>query len=132
MARSYQDLLAAARQDVPEISVAALVERRAQADGPLVVDVREQNEWEVPAFTSRPGAKLRKELRSRYLAGDTTLQGTQPLHRIYYPDVLSLVKTIQARKRHGAVCAPSTPPVPWSPRSISKRSVLPAKVIRFC
>ncbi len=55
MARSYQDLLAAARQDVPEISVAELVERRAQADGPLVVDVREQNEWDEGHI---PGAVL--------------------------------------------------------------------------
>jgi sulfur-carrier protein adenylyltransferase/sulfurtransferase len=55
MARSYQDLLAAARQDVPEISVAELVERVAQADGPLIVDVREQNEWDEGHI---PGAVL--------------------------------------------------------------------------
>ncbi len=46
MARSYQDLLAEARERVPELQVAELAERRGNGDDPLVVDVREQNEWD--------------------------------------------------------------------------------------
>ena len=48
MARSYQDLLAAAREQVPETQVAELASRIADggADRPIVVDVREQSEWD--------------------------------------------------------------------------------------
>ncbi len=48
MARSYQDLLAAAREQVPETQVAELAARVADGGGttPLVVDVREQHEWD--------------------------------------------------------------------------------------
>jgi molybdopterin/thiamine biosynthesis adenylyltransferase/rhodanese-related sulfurtransferase len=46
MARSYQDLLAAAREQVPEIQVAELASRADGGDAPLVVDVREQHEWD--------------------------------------------------------------------------------------
>jgi molybdopterin/thiamine biosynthesis adenylyltransferase/rhodanese-related sulfurtransferase len=46
MARSYQDVLAAARERVPEIQVGELAEALAGDDAPLVVDVREQGEWD--------------------------------------------------------------------------------------
>ncbi len=46
MARSYQDLLASAREQVPEVQVADLAERRQRGDTPLVIDVREQSEWD--------------------------------------------------------------------------------------
>jgi sulfur-carrier protein adenylyltransferase/sulfurtransferase len=46
MARSYQDLLATAREQVPETQVPELAERVGDHDGPLVVDVREQSEWD--------------------------------------------------------------------------------------
>jgi molybdopterin/thiamine biosynthesis adenylyltransferase/rhodanese-related sulfurtransferase len=46
MARTYQDLLADARERVPEIQVAELAERMAGHDRPLLVDVREQQEWD--------------------------------------------------------------------------------------
>ena len=46
MARSYQDLLANAREQVPEVQVADLAARRDAGDPPLVIDVREQSEWD--------------------------------------------------------------------------------------
>ena len=46
MARTYQDLLADARERVPEIQVAELAERLARGDEPLIVDIREQQEWD--------------------------------------------------------------------------------------
>ncbi|MGD9570427.1 MAG: molybdopterin-synthase adenylyltransferase MoeB [Thermoleophilia bacterium] len=46
MARSYQDLLASAREQVPEVQVADLAARRTAGDSPLVIDVREQSEWD--------------------------------------------------------------------------------------
>ena len=46
MARSYQDLLASAREQVPEVQVADLAARRQKGDSPLVIDVREQSEWD--------------------------------------------------------------------------------------
>ncbi len=46
MAQSYQDLLASARADVPEVQVPELAERLGNGEGPLVIDVREQSEWD--------------------------------------------------------------------------------------
>jgi molybdopterin/thiamine biosynthesis adenylyltransferase/rhodanese-related sulfurtransferase len=46
MARSYQDLLASAREQVPEVQVADLAARRQKGESPLVIDVREQSEWD--------------------------------------------------------------------------------------
>ena len=48
MARSYQDLLAAAREQVPETQVAELAARVAEGgpDRPIILDVREQSEWD--------------------------------------------------------------------------------------
>jgi sulfur-carrier protein adenylyltransferase/sulfurtransferase len=46
MARSYQDLLAAARERVPEVQVDDLARRIAGGDAPVLVDVREQAEWD--------------------------------------------------------------------------------------
>ena len=46
MGRTYQDLLADARERVPEVQVPELVELLARDDAPLLVDVREQQEWD--------------------------------------------------------------------------------------
>jgi molybdopterin/thiamine biosynthesis adenylyltransferase/rhodanese-related sulfurtransferase len=46
MGRTYQDLLADARERVPEVQVTELAERLAGVDPPLLVDVREQQEWD--------------------------------------------------------------------------------------
>lgn len=55
MPRTYQDLLAHARTEIPEVQVAELAERIAAGDAPLVVDVREQGEWDEGHV---PGAVL--------------------------------------------------------------------------
>ena len=57
MARSYQDLLASAREQVPEVQVADLAARRGSGDDPLVIDVREQSEWDeghIPGSVHQP------------------------------------------------------------------------------
>lgn len=46
MAQSYQDLLATAREHVPEVQVSDLAERVTANSAPLVIDVREQSEWD--------------------------------------------------------------------------------------
>ena len=46
MGRTYQDLLADARERIPEIQVTELAERLAGVAPPLLVDVREQQEWD--------------------------------------------------------------------------------------
>lgn len=65
MARSYQDLLAAAREQVPEITAAELAERLEGAPAPLVVDVREQSEWDeghVPGSVHVPRGFLESRI----------------------------------------------------------------------
>lgn len=65
MARSYQDLLAGARERVPEIQADELAERLAGADAPLVVDVREQYEWDegyVPGAVHVPRGFLESRI----------------------------------------------------------------------
>ena len=46
MAQTYQDLLAAARAEIPELQVAELAERLEGAQAPVLIDVREQSEWD--------------------------------------------------------------------------------------
>ena len=46
MARSYQELLASARERIGEVEARELADRIASGDAPLVVDVREQSEWD--------------------------------------------------------------------------------------
>ncbi len=46
MARTYQDLLAAAREQIGEVDVDQLAARIGTGDAPIMVDVREQSEWD--------------------------------------------------------------------------------------
>jgi molybdopterin/thiamine biosynthesis adenylyltransferase/rhodanese-related sulfurtransferase len=65
MARTYQELLHEARRDVPEVAPADLAERIAGGDGPLVVDVREQSEWDeghVPGAVHVPRGFLESRI----------------------------------------------------------------------
>jgi NAD(P)-dependent dehydrogenase (short-subunit alcohol dehydrogenase family) len=54
----HSDLLAAARERIPETQVAELAERRHAADPPLVIDVREQSESRVEdqGYFAQPSA----------------------------------------------------------------------------
>ena len=46
MSRTYQELLAEAREEIPEVDAPTLATELQGADAPLVVDVREQSEWD--------------------------------------------------------------------------------------
>jgi len=46
MARNYSDVLARARERIPEIRAAELAKRLASEGAPLIIDVREQAEWD--------------------------------------------------------------------------------------
>lgn len=94
MAQSYQDLLANARADVPEVQVPDLAERLGAGDAPLVIDVREQSEWDeghIPGAVHIPRSFLESRIAgvadrgteivlscasgNRSLLAGTTLQG---------------------------------------------------------
>jgi sulfur-carrier protein adenylyltransferase/sulfurtransferase len=65
MAHSYQDLLAQAREQVPEIQVPDLAERLAGSEAPVLVDVREQSEWDeghVPGAVHVPRGFLESRI----------------------------------------------------------------------
>jgi rhodanese-related sulfurtransferase len=65
MAQSYQDLLAAAREEVPEIQVAELADRLFGDDAPIIIDVREQSEWDeghVPGAVHVPRGYLESRI----------------------------------------------------------------------
>jgi molybdopterin/thiamine biosynthesis adenylyltransferase/rhodanese-related sulfurtransferase len=71
MARSYQDVLASARERIPEIQVSELAELLEGDDAPLVIDVREQDEWDegyIPGARHVPRGFL--ESRIAGVAGD--------------------------------------------------------------
>ncbi len=46
MSPSYQDLLATAREVIPEVEPSEVAPRVAAGDGPLIIDVRETAEWD--------------------------------------------------------------------------------------
>ncbi len=46
MSPSYQDLLAAAREVIPEVEPSDVAPRVEAGDGPLIIDVRETGEWD--------------------------------------------------------------------------------------
>lgn len=65
MAQTYQDLLAAARAEVPEIQVDELAQRLSGDSAPLIVDVREQSEWDeghVPGAVHIPRGYLESRI----------------------------------------------------------------------
>jgi molybdopterin/thiamine biosynthesis adenylyltransferase/rhodanese-related sulfurtransferase len=65
MGRTYQDLLAAAREEVPEVQVADLADRLTAAAAPLVIDIREQSEWDeghVPGAVHVPRGHLESRI----------------------------------------------------------------------
>ena len=46
MSPSYQDLLATAREVIPEVEPSEVAPRVEAGDGPLIIDVRETAEWD--------------------------------------------------------------------------------------
>lgn len=114
MASSYQELLARARTEIPEIDAATLAERLEAGSPPLVVDVREQSEWDEGFI---PGAVhvARGFLESRIAgvashdtpivlscaAGNRSLLAAQTLRGMGYTDVTSLAGGFTEWKRGG-------------------------------
>ncbi|MDX6555752.1 MAG: sulfur-carrier protein adenylyltransferase/sulfurtransferase [Miltoncostaeaceae bacterium] len=114
MARSYQDLLAAAREQVPEIQVAELASRADGGDSPLVVDVREQHEWDeghIPGSVHVPRGFLEgriagvaspdRELVLSCASGNRSLLAAVALQEMGYENVSSLAGGFTRWKQSG-------------------------------
>lgn len=74
MGRTYQDLLAAAREEIPETQVAELADRLGGDGAPLVIDVREQSEWDeghVPGAVHIPRGYLESRIAGVARPDDT-------------------------------------------------------------
>ncbi|MGD9696381.1 MAG: molybdopterin-synthase adenylyltransferase MoeB [Thermoleophilia bacterium] len=114
MARSYQDLLAHAREQVPEVQVPDLATRRDAGTAPLVIDVREQSEWDEGHI---PGAVhiARSFLESRIAgvaepdqeivlscaSGNRSLLAATTLQEMGFTNVSSLAGGFQRWKQSG-------------------------------
>lgn len=114
MARSYQDLLASAREHVPEVQVPDLAARRGGADGPLVIDVREQHEWDeghIPGALHIPRSFLEsriagvarpdQEIVLSCASGVRSLLAGATLREMGYDNVASLAGGFQRWKQSG-------------------------------
>jgi molybdopterin/thiamine biosynthesis adenylyltransferase/rhodanese-related sulfurtransferase len=114
MARSYQDLLASAREQVPEVQVPDLAARRSSGDSPLVIDVREQHEWDeghIPGAIHIPRgflesriagvAKPDQEVILSCASGNRSLLAGTTLREMGYSNVESLAGGFQRWKQSG-------------------------------
>jgi molybdopterin/thiamine biosynthesis adenylyltransferase/rhodanese-related sulfurtransferase len=84
MARSYQELLAAARERIPEVSDAELGERIERGDTPIIIDLREQHEWDeghVPGAVHVPRGHLESRIAGVAANGDEILLTCAAGHR---------------------------------------------------
>ena len=108
MARSYQDLLAKAREQVPEVQVADLAARREAGDAPVVIDVREQAEWDeghIPGSVHIPRGNLEsriagvakpgQEIVLSCASGNRSLLAGTTLQEMGYDNVSSLAGGFQ-------------------------------------
>jgi molybdopterin/thiamine biosynthesis adenylyltransferase/rhodanese-related sulfurtransferase len=114
MARSYHDLLASAREQVPEVQVPDLAARRAAGDAPLVIDVREQSEWDeghIPGALHIPRSFLEsriagvatpdQEIVLSCASGNRSLLAGITLREMGFEDVQSLAGGFQRWKQSG-------------------------------
>ncbi len=114
MARSYQDVLASAREQVPEVQVPDLAARRSAGDSPLVIDVREQNEWDeghIPGSIHIPRGFLEsriagvarpdQEVVLSCASGNRSLLAGITLRDMGYSNVESLAGGFQRWKQSG-------------------------------
>lgn len=114
MAPTYQDLLASARELVPETEVPDLAARIRAGDAPLIVDVREKSEWDeghipgsvhVPrgflesriAGVARPG----QEIVISCAAGHRSLLAGRTLREMGFTGVSSLAGGFTRWKQGG-------------------------------
>jgi molybdopterin/thiamine biosynthesis adenylyltransferase/rhodanese-related sulfurtransferase len=132
MARSYQDLLASAREQVPEVQVPDLVARHDAADGPVVIDIREQHEWDqghIPGSTHIPRGFLEsriagvarpdQEVVLSCASGQRSLLAGITLQEMGYENVSSLAGGFQRWKQAGH---PFTVPQTLTPAQRSRYS----------
>ena len=114
MARTYQELLAEARDEIPEVDAPALADELSGADVPIVVDVREQSEWDegfIPGAVHVPRgflesriagvAKRDQRIVVTCAAGARSLLAAQTLRQMGYTDVSSLAGGFADWKRRG-------------------------------
>jgi len=114
MPRSYQDLLASAREQVPEVQVPDLAARNAAGDGPLVIDVREQHEWDqghIPGSVHIPRSFLESRIAGvarpdtevvlSCASGQRSLLAGITLREMGYETVSSLAGGFQRWKQSG-------------------------------
>jgi molybdopterin/thiamine biosynthesis adenylyltransferase/rhodanese-related sulfurtransferase len=114
MARTYQDLLAQAREQVAEVQVDELAERLKQGNPPLVVDVREQHEWDeghIPGAVHVPRGHLEsriggvaspdRELVLSCASGMRSLLAGRTLQEMGFPSVRSLAGGFTRWKQSG-------------------------------
>lgn len=114
MAQSYQDLLASARADVPEVQVPELADRIAAGDAPLVIDVREQSEWDegyIPGAVHIPRSFLESriagiaqpgtEIILSCASGNRSLLAGTTLQQMGYDNVSSLAGGFSRWKQSG-------------------------------
>ncbi len=114
MGRSYQDLLAQARERIPEVDSAGLADALAGEDAPLVVDVREQGEWDeghIPGAVHIPRGFLESRIAGvasperriviNCAGGARSLLAAQTLTDMGYGNVASLTGGFADWKRGG-------------------------------
>ncbi|MCB0872113.1 MAG: molybdopterin-synthase adenylyltransferase MoeB [Actinobacteria bacterium] len=123
MARSYQELLAEAREVIPEITVAELAESVSADPGTLhIIDVREQSEWDegyVPGSVHVPRGFLESRIAGVVgpdeplvlvcAGGHRSLLAGQTLRNMGFSNVSSLVGGFTRWKQSGQdVAVPRT------------------------
>jgi sulfur-carrier protein adenylyltransferase/sulfurtransferase len=114
MSRTYQELLAAAREEIPEVDSPTLATELQGADAPLVVDVREQSEWDegfIPGAVHVPRGSLESRIAGvakpdqrivvSCAVGARSLLAAQTLRQMGYTDVSSLAGGFVDWKRGG-------------------------------
>ncbi len=122
MTKTYSDLLREARDQIPEVSPAEVEHQRASGRAPVLVDVRESDEWEqgyVPGAALVAKSYLEQQIETvvpdrstsvvLYCAGGIrSLFAAQTMREMGYTDVASMSGGFQLWKAQGL---PWTQPV---------------------
>jgi sulfur-carrier protein adenylyltransferase/sulfurtransferase len=114
MGQSYQDLLADAREHVPEVQVAELAPKVEAGQAPVIIDVREQSEWDeghIPGSLHIPRGFLESRIAGvarrdeaiilSCASGVRSLLAGQTLRAMGYEDVASLAGGFLRWKQNG-------------------------------
>ncbi|MBI2684381.1 MAG: molybdopterin-synthase adenylyltransferase MoeB [Actinobacteria bacterium] len=114
MSPTYQDLLASAREDVPEILDGDLAAALGADDAPIVIDVREQSEWDqgnIPGSVHVPRGFLESRIAGvaghdrpivvTCASGMRSLLAGRTLREMGYADVKSLAGGFTRWKHNG-------------------------------